>query len=158
MKKFILCLMLLSTTCVFAEEKKSAFTGAVETMYADGKEMVQTLYPDLKAAIVSIAGSLGVAAEHVYTILTKKYVVEGLTECLIFLFGLFFFLYAFIKANNLKMPFDEMSWREFILIVYFIIGIAVLVNVDYTNMLMGLINPEFGAINYIIEYSRSMIN
>jgi hypothetical protein len=38
-----------------------------------------------------------------------------------------------------------------------IIGFFMIVNIDYDAMLMGLINPEYGAINYILEYSKELI-
>jgi hypothetical protein len=37
------------------------------------------------------------------------------------------------------------------------IGLVMMVNVNYDNMLMGLINPEYGAIDYILEYSKTII-
>ena len=41
--------------------------------------------------------------------------------------------------------------------ILMIIGICTVFNVDYDAMLMGLINPEYGAINYILEYTKGII-
>jgi hypothetical protein len=32
-----------------------------------------------------------------------------------------------------------------------------LFNVNYDDMLMGLINPEYGAINYILDFSKGLV-
>ena len=61
--------------------------GAVSTLYSDGKEVIGTLYPEVKSAIVSIAKAIGVAAEHVYTVLVKNYVVVGVKWLILFLIG-----------------------------------------------------------------------
>ena len=91
MKKQILFIMLLLVSAaVLAKTPESVGTvltngidtvyhdakSAVSTIYSDGKEAVRALYPGIRDAISSIAKAIGVAAEHVYTVLVKQYVAE----------------------------------------------------------------------------------
>jgi len=94
MKRFYLILLVLSFTCILPtySEESSTICNAITTVYSDGRNVVDTLYqdtkssiqtvygdikssniyPDIKTAISTIAKSIGVAAEHVYSILVKK--------------------------------------------------------------------------------------
>ena len=167
MKKilFTLIFMCAFAMCAFAgndgsvvTEIKNDATSAVSTVYNDSKDLIKAAYPEIKEAVVAIASGIGVAAEHVYTVLIKKYVVDGISELVLFLLGAFLVLYAFFKINNISVGFHDMNFKHVLMFIYEIIGVIVLCNVNYDTMLMGLINPEFGVINYIIEYSKTMIN
>lgn len=129
----------------------------VKTVYNDGKSAVSELYPDVKSAIVSIAQGIGVAAEHVYTVLVKKYIVMGFKEALIAVFALCMFgfgLFQFYKyVNNTKI----INWKIIFPLLLCILGLFVGFKVNYDDMLMGLINPHFGAINYILEYAKGIM-
>lgn len=102
MKKIFFILLTFLATASYADNKfgdvllKAQKDGgsAVETLYNDGKAAVTTvyndsktavseLYPDVKSAITSIAQGIGVAAEHVYTVLVKSFVVKGVKELII---------------------------------------------------------------------------
>jgi hypothetical protein len=78
----------------------------VSTVYTDGKSAVSELYPDVKSAIISIAQGIGIAAEHVYEVLVKKYVVIGVVELLIFILAAFLLIFGFVSTykyiNNNK--------------------------------------------------------
>lgn len=129
----------------------------VSTVYTDGKSAVSELYPDVKSAIISIAQGIGIAAEHVYEVLVKKYVVIGVVELLIFILAAFLLIFGFVSTykyiNNNKF----ITWKIIFPILLMIIGGITACNVNYNDMLMGIINPEFGAINYILEYARSVM-
>ena len=174
MKKFIIFILLLCTTInVNAKEsfgdklrtdgKELASTlyndgkDVVSTVYNDGKNAIVEMYPDVKSAIVSIAQGIGVAAEHVYTVLVKKYVVMGIKEVLIFSLGVILFLIGFISIwryiNNNKI----MTWKLIPLIILTGSSVLIILSVNFDNMLMGLVNPEFGAINYILDYAKSFV-
>jgi hypothetical protein len=131
--------------------------GAVQTVYNDGKSAVSELYPDVKSAIVSIAEGIGVAAEHVYTVSVKSFVVKGIKELIITIFALFIFgfgLYQFYKyVNNTKV----INWKIIFPLLLCILGLFVGFKVNYDDLLMGLINPHFGAINYILEYAKDFV-
>ena len=152
-----------STEVVYSDAK-----AALDTVYHDGKAVVQTVYsdikdgtssimPSVKDAVVSIGKSIGVAAEHVYNVLVKKYVVMGVKELMIFCGGLILLIVGLViwlkkTSNNAPITYPLIAPA-----LMFLIGIIMMINVNYDNMLMGLINPEYGAIDYILEYSKTLI-
>ena len=170
MKKIaFLMIALMLPTVAFATPQKKEFgqetmksidtvyhdiKGAVETVYSDGKEVISTLYPEVKNAVVSIAKAIGVAAEHVYTVLVKNYVVIGVKWLILFLIGAGLVIFGGIVLYRSKSP---ITYRSAILLLMVVFGTIILFKIDYDSMLMGLINPEYGAINYILEVSKDLI-
>lgn len=130
---------------------------AISTVYNDGKTAVSELAPEIKTAIIAIAQSLGVAAEHVYTVLVKKFVVDGVVQLIPFLLGLALLILGWIKLEKFLRGNKTVTWHIFYPIVLLAVGITSLTSVDYQTMLLGLINPEYGVINYILEYSKTLL-
>lgn len=130
---------------------------AISTVYNDSKTTVSELAPEVKKAIISIAQSLGVAAEHVYTVLVKKFVVDGVTQLIPFLIGLVLLVLGWIKLDKYIKQTPAINWHILYPILLLIVGIVCLVTVNYQTMLLGLINPEYGAISYILEYSKTFL-
>lgn len=180
MKKFLFLLIaMLSVTFVFAESKSSGNVitnsvdsvyhdgkDAVTTIYNDGKEVVSTVYndtkdvlkdvyPNIRSTIASIGRAIGVAAEHVYTVLVKKYIVIGIKELLKAIVAFALLLFGYIKWN--KVTKEEMKYTCILPIAMMLVGLITLAKVNYDDMLMGLINPEYGAINYIMEQTKEII-
>lgn len=178
MKKIIIFVLgMLVTFSAFAQKDNSSdFVTAiattysdskavVDTLYHDGKELVSTIYndtksftstiyPDVKAAIAQIASAIGVAAEYVWIALVKSFVVKGAIEILHLVFALaFIILGCILFSKNFKS--EQITWKIIPGIIIVFIGLLVAINVDYYTMLMGLINPEFGAINYILEFVKA---
>ena len=126
----------------------------VSTIYNDTKSLTSTIYPDVKAAIGQIASAIGVAAEYVWIALVKSFVVKGAVEILHLIFALaFIILGCILFSKNFKST--QITWKIIPGIIVVIIGLIIACNVDYYTMLMGLINPEFGAINYILEFVKA---
>lgn len=171
MKKvlFSLVLCVLSVINVSAGTKMKfgeVMTSAVDSVYQDGKAVVSTvyqdikagtsaIYPDVKTAVVEIASGIGVAAEHLYTVLVKNYVVAGVKELLVAVTGLILLIIGF--SWFIKLSKKVISYIVIAPVVLIITGFSFLINADYTSLLMGLINPEWGAINYILEYTKTLI-
>jgi hypothetical protein len=65
----------------------------------------------------------------------------------------FIILGCILFSKNFKSA--QITWKIIPGIVVVIIGFIIACNVDYYTMLMGLINPEFGAINYILEFVKA---
>lgn len=130
----------------------------VTTLYGDGKDVIKELYPDIKDALKSIGSAIGVAAEHVYTVLVKRYVVEGVTQLLIFIGSIVLLIFGIRGVNRFMKNEAIITWKITFPIIFSVIGFIMLLCVNYNDMLMGIINPEYGAINYIIEYTQSMIH
>lgn len=142
-------------------------TTGVEMVYNDAKDLVTTvygdlkgatgeLYPDVKDAVSAIANGIGVATEYVWTVLVKQFVVKGVAHLLTFLLGLgliitgLVLLFKFMKTN------DIITWKIIPGLIFMIVGISVAVNVNYLEMLQGLINPAYGAIDYILNYVKML--
>lgn len=127
------------------------------TLYGDGKDAITSLYPDIRSAVVAIGQAIGVAAEHVYTVLVKKFVVDAIVQLLPFLLGLLLIGIAWFKMSSYFKTHEKIEWHVLYPCILLITGIVALSCVDYNVMVMGLVNPEYGALNYILEYSKEML-
>lgn len=85
----------LQTVSTFHDDVKGTITTMhddvaiiTSTLYEDGKDAATALYPDVKSAVIAIGKAIGVAAEHVYTVLVKKFMVDGIVQLLPFILGL----------------------------------------------------------------------
>jgi hypothetical protein len=130
---------------------------AISTVYNDGKTAVSELAPEIKTAIIAIAQSLGVAVEHVYTVLVKKFVVDGVVQLIPFLIGLTLLILGWIKLEKFLKGNKTITWHILYPAGLLAVGIVALTSVNYQTMLLGLINPEYGVINYILEYSKTLL-
>jgi H+/Cl- antiporter ClcA len=148
---------------------KSTFVDGVEQVYQDGKKVVSTvyndskdmvsfIYPEIKSAIVEIARALGIAAEHVYIVLVKKYLVDGIKELFVLFIGLVLGIFGIIYMNKYLKSYESIEWHILWPAGLLAVAFIVMFSVDYNAMFMGLINPEWGAIDYILEYSKSVIS
>lgn len=127
------------------------------TLYGDGKDAITSLYPDIRSAVIAIGQAIGVAAEHVYTVLVKKFVVDGIVQLLPFLLGLLLIGIAWFKMSSYFKTHEKIEWHILYPCILLVTGIVALSCVDYNVMVMGLVNPEYGALNYILEYSKEML-
>ena len=171
MKKYlsILVIFLLSVTMLQAKTNfGDVLTNAVDTVYQDGRDAVSavygdlktgvtTIYPDVKNAVVQIAQGLGIAAEHVYTVLVKKFLVDGVKELAIFILGIILVIFGGIWWNKVSKT-GVITYKVVPSAVLLLSGIICWLSVNYNELFMGLINPEYGAINYILEYSKSILS
>jgi hypothetical protein len=129
---------------------------AVTTIYGDMKDVTAEIYPDVKNAITEIAKGLGVGAEYVWTVLVRQQVVLGITELieLLLILGLIIagivWLWKTIKKN------ESISWIVLPGAFLILFGIFMFSEVDFIIIIQGLINPDFGAINYILEFIKTL--
>jgi hypothetical protein len=141
-------------------------SAAVDTIYHDGKAAVSTLYtdlkagtselyPDVKAAVIEIAKAIGVGAEHLYTVLVRNYIVIGVKELLVFVGGLIALIIGICWFAKLAK--SQITFLVVAPIFLLILGLSFITGVDYEAMLMGIINPEWGAINYILDFTKDII-
>lgn len=179
MKKHFILLMVVMfiSTSIYAEPETfgSVLTGATETIYQDGKSLVDTLYhdgkavvktvyndakaglfPGVKETIGQIAEGLGIAAEHVYTVLVKTFLVNGIKELTVFILGLLSLILGYCQWSRIMKWEKHITYKVIVPGIFVLAGIISWLCVDFNEMFMGLINPEFGAINYILDYSKSL--
>lgn len=166
MKRFLFLILFVLGVfiCVNAE---NVVTNAVDTVYQDGKAAVTTLYsdakgalnevyPDVKAAVMQIGKAIGVAAEHVYTVLVKKYFVLGIKNLCTLIAGIFLFLAGYINWNRVTKD-KPITYKVIMPGLLMAISLFMICSINYDEMFMGLINPEYGAINYILEYTKNVM-
>lgn len=156
---------IVDSTKQFVMEMKDSAVASVKEI--DTSSTFKTMYSDFKQGIVALASSLKVGAEHVYGVLVRQQIVYGIVYLIILLIG------VYLTSNWLKnyKNKDEL-WAEtgryggsseptglgvfrtiqiVVAAVMLIIGIA---NID--NIMTGFINPEYGAIQDVIEMVKDM--
>ncbi len=139
-----------SISTVYSDSKE-----IISTVYSDSKEVVSTMYPELKSAIQEIAKGIGVAAEHVYGILIKQQVVIAVEGLIILLASIAVLIFC---IKGLWTSCRDMNIIKYS--VYALLGVISLygiITVDFREIITGLINPEWGALNYILNYSKSIL-
>lgn len=114
--------------------------------------MKEKIYGKATEYIESLASSLGVAAEHVYGILVRQQIAEGITTLIIF--GVIYAVLGTIVGIAVK----KSDFRyDFISNYVVILGSVVLVIVsafaifELRGAIMQLINPEYYAIKEIMD-------
>lgn len=177
MKKFYLLLITMLTMALstFSQEPMQVLNSmggttveAVSTVYNDTKSAVSTVYNDMvgmsgpiynevKNAVVSIGKGIGCAAEHVYTVMVKKYVVEGVSELCYLLVGIFLLGFGIFKTNSYFKTKEKLDWKCLFPLGLLASGLLVVLGVDFSNMLINLINPEWKALEYIIETTKTLV-
>lgn len=129
---------------------------AVTTIYGDMKEATSEIYPDVKSAITEIARGLGVGAEYVWTVLVKQYVVLGVAELLKLILFLILTIVGIILTVKVITSSKEINWKIFPTLLITLIGVFMTCGIDYVTILQGLINPDFGAINYVLDFIKTL--
>lgn len=152
-----------ATGQVYADGKS-----VIDTLYQDGKAVVQTvygdvkssataLYPDIKRAVVQIANGIGVAAEHVYIVLVKKFLVDGVVQLSLLVLSIIMIIFGCRWWNKKTSNDGPITYKVIPGVILLLAGIITAITVNYDVLFMGIINPEYGAINYILDYSKSLI-
>lgn len=136
--------------------------------YVDTSSTFHTIYSDMKQGIAGVATALKIGAEHVYKVLVMQQVVYAICYLLCFIFGLILFAFAYKQYN----VYDK-KWNEFrkagggryddffhISVVFCIAGLLlgviffVVGCVNIGNIVSGFVNPEYGAIQDIINFVK----
>lgn len=131
----------------------------------DTSSTFKAMYSDFKQGIVALASSLKVGAEHVYGVLVRQQVVYAIVYLALSIIG-FILILNWIK----KYKDDKEKWKIGnsydetptglgllrsiqIVVALVMIGIGVC-NIDL--IMTGFINPEYGAIQDVIEMVKDV--
>ena len=150
MKKIltVLSIVIFSTICYSQTDSTSYVTDS------NVEKLVDKYSAKIEATIVSLAEQLKQPAEHVYKIMVKQQVVNSITWiiigllCISTVFTIKFWLNRIEKEIG-----DATGWIMgliFLCIIPLILGILVLV-IQSGTIVTGFINPEYGAIQDIIN-------
>jgi uncharacterized membrane protein YuzA (DUF378 family) len=171
MKKFLIVLTLLfsqlavgQTVASVIDSTKSVVSNAIDstkTAVKKGIGIVDTssnfkmVYTDIKDGITALALGLRVGAEHVYMVLVKQQIVYAIVYLIIGLFALFLIVNWIngYKDTKQKWHDDDITGLGIIKTIQIAIaGVMLgvfLFHID--NIVMGFVNPEYGAIQEIID-------
>lgn len=158
MKK-LLSIILLTIGMVVSNNTKAMNIDSVKTNVnnavtsIDTSSVTKTIYQDVKSALVGLSSGLKVGAEHVYEILVKQQIVNSITYLILLIIALLLIipLYKFIKfcMNNKNVNEGNVFICLIGIIVVGFFNIIMLFKID--NIIMGFVNPEYGAIEKILE-------
>lgn len=122
----------------------------------DTSSNFKTVYTDIKDGISALASGLKVGAEHVYMVLVKQQIVYAIVYLIV---GLIAMILIINWINGYKDTKQEWSDDEnptglgLIKLIQIIVGIVLmgvfLAHID--NIVTGFVNPEYGAIETIID-------
>ena len=129
---------------------------AVTTIYGDMKDATSEIYPDVKSAITEIARGLGVGAEYVWTTLVKQQVVLGVTELIELLLILSLIIIGVVWLWKTIKKNESITWKVLPGAFLILFGTLMLGRVDLVTIVQGLINPDFGAINYVLDFIKTL--
>lgn len=126
-----------------------------EVSYTDTSNTFKMIYSDIKEAISGLAEGLNVGAKHVYTVLVKQQLVNSFTNLLILgisLFLIFSFLKSY-KSEEIWETHDNPTGLGIYRILQGLIGLTLFIFfvANISETITGLINPEYGAMENIIE-------
>jgi hypothetical protein len=129
---------------------------AVTTIYGDMKDVTAEIYPDVKNAITEIAKGLGVGAEYVWTVLVKQQVVLGITELIELLLILCLIIIGVVWLWKTIKKNEAISWVVLPGAFLILFGTLMFGRVDLITIIQGLVNPDFGAINYVLNFIKTL--
>lgn len=137
-------------------------TNTINTVKAiDTSSVSKQLYTDLKSGLVGIAGALKVGAEHVYEILVRQQVVNSILYLLCGVLAFISIINFISKNKSSEVWFDNdvdfITGLGFIRLIQLIIGFILLLVFLFhlDNIVTGFINPEFGALEQIMNWVKN---
>ena len=159
MKKIFLLLVfaLMTFTVSFAQESTTVqdvkeVVAEVQPTLTEAERIVEKYSTKAVDAISGLAEALKVPAEHVYGVLVRQQVAEGIA-LIGYLFLTLLFLFIFWKAQgkaNWNSDGNFYNWVAIISGIISFIGI-IIVTLGLDIAIIKIYNPEYGAIKEIFE-------
>lgn len=148
-------------------------TKGIDRIYTDGTKVIEKAYsvaetiaPKIEEALKSLGSSLQVSANQLWDILVKQQKVWSICYLLVTLLALLswgHFLYRFkigstylIESGNNKGEWKEANLVITLLTCCISCALSITSYLHFTTMLTGFINPEYGALNTIIEIASEI--
>jgi hypothetical protein len=148
-----------------ASKTKQVVTTTKEAV-KDGVAVVDTssnfkhIYTDIKTGITALAQGLKVGVEHVYMVLVKQQIVNSVVYLFIFILAIVSIIICYkqwgkIEVDNYGNAKETRPLATTIIFgcLGFILSLIFLVNIN--TMIMGFVNPEYGAIQQIISVVKT---
>ena len=128
----------------------------VATIYGDMKDVASEIYPDVKNALSEIARGLGIGVEYTWTVLVKQYVVIAIAELIKLLLILAIIICGIVWLWKVVKNNTAITWKVIPGALMLIIGLSMMHSIDFIEIIQGLVNPDFGAINYVLQFIKSL--
>jgi hypothetical protein len=160
MKKLIFILLLLIGGLVVSAQSDSS----QYVTNSNVEKLIDKYGGKLEATVISIAQTLKQPTEHVYEVLVKQQVVKSIQALIIivawllFTFLTIFFATGVADWDDFEAKKDRMAASGGLfamsLILFFVFTIVLLVQGSLNNVVTGFVNPEYGAMNDIVNWLR----
>lgn len=117
------------------------------------------VYQDFKGALSGAADALKTGSEHVYEILVRQQYVQSISLLMVILLGVTasYFAFKFVNRQSIKDGLEDVEPGA----VFAVLGVVGLIGgtlvfaaVHATKIVTGFVNPEYGAIQDLMEFIK----
>ena len=148
----------VQSTATTVQEVIASTTEAVPQTITEAERIVDKYGGKISGAISSLADALKVSAEHVYMVLVRQQVAEGISVVLllvVFIIIAIMFSRNFNKADYKDSQGNRHATMSIILgICTAVLGVILIFILP--EAIIKLINPEYGAIKEIFELVKTL--
>lgn len=158
MKKYLLLSFLLISSFCFAQKDTTALSDTA-------KLTISKVYSDVKSGLQGLAQALKVPANHVYSVVIRQQTTGAISDLVfIVIFVILSFvlykvamkMYKAVTADGAKNSDDAIGVMIF---TFVLCGISTLISIcsfwsDYSTIVRGFVNPEYGAIKDIVSFIK----
>lgn len=155
----------VETAVQSASDAADSLTVSVKQTAAkvDTSRLYKSIYQDMKTGLQAMAESLKVGAEHVYKVMVMQQVVKAVHRLSLGILGIILLILFYLSARGVNFDSRNDSVNSVPLLITAIgtgvIGcvlfISTLFQIDV--IVMGLVNPEYGAILDIIGVVKGTV-
>jgi hypothetical protein len=168
MKKFLIVFIGLTLTInLFGQnEKDTVINNKVSEVTSTVNQVIdgiERISGNVWSALEELAKALEVPAKHVYTVVIKQQIVKSITEVITFvilplIFLIFWYHLATIKwklFTEKTMEHTE-GWSLSGVLPIIICSCIILFGADWSIIITGFVNPEFGALQDVTEMVKTL--
>jgi hypothetical protein len=148
---------------VKAQQENTLVFNVKDTLVKSAELTFNKVYEDAKAGIVGLAKALKQPAIHIYNILVKQQIVNSITYLFFFILTIVLTILSINWMRNAKWGDGDTCEEEdcwninatlglIFGIISFVLIIVSICNIQ--NMVMGFVNPEYGAIKDIMNFIK----
>jgi len=163
MKKLLLLLIVLFTVSTnYAQQDTTGVLHRVSegikttTSKVDTGSLYKQIYGDVKTGLKAVAEGLKVGVEHVYIVLVKQQVVKSITWTLLIILSFISICLWFKAYKSKEVWFDgsDATGLGVVRTIQLILSSLIFViSILYINTIItGFINPEYGALEEVVDF------
>ena len=124
------------------------------------KVSLGSVYSDIKTGIEGMAAALKVGAAHVYAVLVRQQIAKSVMILLVLITGIILLRLAW-KTSKSENWDEESNPQNGMAILNIVFWVIVTICIIYfvcrsQTFLTGFINPEFGAMNDIVDFVKEI--